>query len=352
MRGKHIQIREDSELLISIRAEISRELIIDTAKDRLFILFKFIFYLSLTVACYMSLFFAETRLLFWVCFILYGFLSLLLSFNFAHDFSHNTVFKDKKLNNLGFTLIYTLVGAHAAAWKQRHNSSHHFAPNVEGYDTDLKISKLIRVIPNSKYYSFQRFQHIYAPFAYTIYSLFWIFIKDFVVLYSHDENAPRKSFGHHLVFWAQKSFYLFYLVVLTMVYSTHPWYIVLSGFLFMHLSLSLFLLFTFFMTHHVENTVYPTTDEQGNIRTSWMMNQIKSSNDMHPFSKMANFILGGFNNHIAHHLFPHIHHIYYPQLNVLLYKTLIEHGIQPNQTTYWGGIVSHLRLLKRMSRID
>jgi linoleoyl-CoA desaturase len=349
MRGQHIQIYEDSELLISIRAKISKELVINATKDKLFILFKFIFYLSLTVACYMSLFFTETRILFWGCFMLYGFLSLLFAFNFAHDFSHNTIFRSKKWNNIGFTLIYTLVGAHADAWKQRHINSHHFAPNVEGYDTDLNLSKLIRVIPHSKYYSFQRFQHIYAPLAYTIYSLFWIFIKDFVVFFSKDEYTPHKNFRYHLVFWTQKCFYLVYILVLPIVYTTHQWYVVLSGFLFMHLSLSLFLLFTFFMTHHVENTIYPATDEHENIETSWMMNQIKSSNDMHPFSKIANFIFGGFNNHIAHHLFPNIHHIYYPRLNIFLYKILNENRIQPNQTTYWGGIISHLRLLKRMS---
>ncbi|HCY42539.1 MAG TPA: hypothetical protein DHV48_14480 [Prolixibacteraceae bacterium] len=349
MRDKHIHIPEDSALLLSIRSEIGNKLVINTSKDKLFIWFKFVFYLSITLIVYSSLYFIENRIFFFGCFILHGFLSLLLAFNFAHDFSHNTVFKNKKWNNIGFTLIYTLVGAHADAWKQRHINSHHFAPNVEGYDTDLKISKLIRVIPHSKYYSFQRFQHIYATFAYTIYSLFWIFIKDFVVLFSPDEFTSKKDFRYHSVFWMQKSFYLFYILALPIVYTSHQWYIVLFGFLFMHLSVSLFLLFTFFMTHHVENTVYPTADEQDNIQTSWMMNQIKSSNDMHPFSKVANFIFGGFNNHIAHHLFPNIHHIYYPRLNILLYKILNENGIQPNQTTYWGGIISHLRLLKRMS---
>lgn len=103
------------------------------------------------------------------------------------------------------------------------------------------------------------------------------------------------------------------------------------------------------MTHHVKNTEYPTTDENGYIRTSWLMNQIKSSNDMHPFSETANFILGGFNNHIAHHLFPHYHHIYYPKLNKVLYEVLLRNNITPNQTTYWGGIVAHLSLLKSRS---
>ena len=153
-------------------------------------------------------------------------------------------------------------------------------------------------------------------------------------------------------FWTQKTFYLTFILALPLMFSGQAWYIVLTGFLAMHLSQSLFLLFTFFMTHHVEQTEYPTTDNNGFIKTSWLMNQIKSSNDMHPFSETANFILGGFNNHIAHHLFPHYHHIHYPRLNKILYSILLQHDIKPNQTTYWGGITSHLRLLKRMSYAD
>jgi linoleoyl-CoA desaturase len=125
---------------------------------------------------------------------------------------------------------------------------------------------------------------------------------------------------------------------------------VLAGFLLMHLLQSLFLLMTFLMTHHVETTTYPTTDAQGNIRTSWLMNQVGSSNDMHPFSRVANFVFGGFNNHIAHHLFPNYHHMYYPEISRIVYGILEKQHIHPNHTTYRGGVVSHLRLLKRMGR--
>ncbi len=149
-------------------------------------------------------------------------------------------------------------------------------------------------------------------------------------------------------FWIQKIFYFTYLIVLPIIFSSQGWYVVLVGFLWMHLLQSMFLLFTFFMTHHVEGVEYPTTDKDGFINTSWIQNQIKSSNDMYPFSKTANFIFVGFNNHIAHHLFPHVHHIYYPKLNRVLYRILIENGINPSRTTYWGGICSHLRLLKMM----
>lgn len=352
MRDKHIHIAQDSELLKIICRQVEEKLVIDDRTFYLKLCLKFTFYFSLSAFFYMLLYIFKSPILFVLCFVLYGFSSLLFAFNFAHDFSHNTIFKSKRLNNLCFTIIYTIVGAHAEAWKQRHVNSHHYAPNVEDYDSDLRITNLIRVIPNSKYFWFHRFQHIYAPLAYTTYSLFWVFIKDFVILFSKDQYSEKKGVKYHLSFWTQKTVYIIYILAFPLLLTQQSWYTVLIGFLLMHLSQSLFLLFTFFMTHHVEATVYPTTDENGYIKTSWVMNQIKSSNDMHPFSEIANFILGGFNNHIAHHLFPHCHHIHYPKLNRILYDVLMTNNITPNQTTYWGGLVSHLRLLKRMSYAD
>lgn len=350
MKDKHIHIQSDSDLLKTIYRQVETTVLLTHQKFTLILWSKFIGYALLTVGSYTGLYFIQHPFLFIICYVLFGFAALLLAFNFAHDLSHNTVFRSKKWNNLGFICIYTLNGAHAEAWKQRHIHSHHYAPNVEEYDSDLKISSLIRVIPGSPHYWYHSFQHIYAPLAYTTYSLFWVFIKDFVLLFSKDNYQTAKGFTYHLSFWFQKLCYLSYLVALPLLFSVQPWIIVLSGFLLMHLCQSLFLLFTFFMTHHVEGVEYPTTDENGYINTSWLMNQIKSSNDMHPFSPFANFVFGGFNNHIAHHLFPHIHHIYYPQLSKVLYAILNSHHIAPNHTTYTGGIISHIRLLKHMSK--
>jgi linoleoyl-CoA desaturase len=349
LRDKHIHISRDSELLKAIYRMVDENLSVDKRKFRLKIWVKFVFYFGLSAIFYAGLYIVENPMLFILNIVLYGFASLLFAFNFSHDFSHNTVFKSKTLNNLCFILIYTMVGAHAEAWKKRHVNSHHYAPNVEDYDSDLKITKLIRVIPGSEHCWFHRFQHIYAPLAYTTYSLFWVFVKDFVILFSKDEYTKTKGVRYHLSFWMQKVVYVSYMLIFPVLFSLQPGYLVLIGFFLMHLTQSLFLLFTFFMTHHVEATEYPTTDENGYINTSWLMNQIRSSNDMHPFSETANFILGGFNNHIAHHLFPHYHHIYYPKLNRILYGFLIANDIHPNQTTYFGGLVSHLKLLKRMS---
>jgi linoleoyl-CoA desaturase len=349
LRDKHIYIEQDSQLLKLIYQQIEGLINANKTNFILTLSVKFFVYFTFSALTYSLIFWIKNPFYFIMVFVLYGFSAILFAFNFSHDFAHNTVFKNKKLNNLCFVIIYAMLGAHAEAWKKRHINAHHYAPNVAGYDPDLKITKLIRVIPTSKYEWFHKYQHIYAPFLYTTYTLFWVFIKDFLILFSKDEYSDKKKFLYHLSFWAQKVLYLFFILGLPLLFSYQNWYIVLLGFFLMHATQSLFIIFTFFMTHHVEKTEYPTADKKGYINSSWLMNQVKSSNDMHPFSKMANFILGGFNNHIAHHLFPHVHHIYYPQINKVVYSILKKNHIEPNHTSYWGGVISHIRLLKRLS---
>ena len=348
MKGKHLHIESDSKLLAEIRRKVN-DLKLKEKPVKTPLLLKLNFYLGVSLVLYALLFVPLNPVLFVISYVLLGLTLLLLAFNFAHDLSHNTVFERKKWNNLGFIAIYTLVGAHAEAWRERHVHSHHFAPNVKEYDSDLQITSLIRVAPDMEFRWFHRFQFIYAPIAYSTYSLYWIFIKD-ITLLAEKIRSKGASLGYLLSFLGQKTFYIIYLLILPLLFSTQSVGTVLLGFLLMHLVQSVFLLFTFFMTHHVLETTYPDTDEKGVIQTSWLMNQVGSSNDMHPFSGPANFIFGGFNNHIAHHLFPHIHHIHYPELNKVLYRLLEENGITPNQTSYFGGAVSHLKLLRKLGR--
>lgn len=352
MKARHNFSKADQALLREINTAVKTGLEIDKTKFQRLIWLKFGCYFSACAMLYAGLFTIENPVLFAADCIGLGLFLVLFAFNFSHDFSHDTIFKSRRWNLFSFAAIYTLVGAHAESWKKRHLESHHFAPNVEGHDSDLKISKLIRVLPGSRKYWFHKYQAFYAPLAYMTYSLFWIFIKDFVIYFSGESAGERKKWKYSLSFWFQKIFYIGYMMVLPLLFSGQSMEIVLISLLLMHFVQSLFLLLTFFMTHHVEETAYPRIDAEGTISVSWVMNQIVSSNDMHPFSPAANFILGGFNNHIAHHLFPNIHHIHYPKLNRILYDVLLRHGITPNQTSYAGGIVSHFRLLHQMGKCE
>lgn len=349
MRDKHLHIEADSQLLKLIYQRVEKELTVHPGHTRILLTIKFLFYFTILSILYTAIYYIKSSGWLIIDYIGFGVVAVLMGFNFAHDFSHNTVFRNKTLNHFCFVVIYTLLGAHAEAWKQRHIHSHHYAPNVKDYDSDLQITHLIRVEPTCGLKWFHRYQHWYAPFAYTTYSLYWVFVKDFAIYFS-DRLKKWRSPGYHISFWTQKVIYLSYLLILPLLYSPLPAGVILSAFLLMHLVQSVFLLFTFFMTHHVESTLYFDTGEEGYINTSWLNNQVRSSNDFFPFSRTANFIFGGFNNHIAHHLFPHIHHVHYPALNRILYQTLRENGIEPNVTSYLGGIQSHLRYLRKMSR--
>jgi linoleoyl-CoA desaturase len=173
-------------------------------------------------------------------------------------------------------------------------------------------------------------------------------MKDVIVLYSEKANSIKNRFIDHIYFWTGKVFYLTYMLILPFYFSSQSFGIILLSFFSLHVIQSLYLAFTFLITHHVEGTAYPERHASGKIQKSWVLNQIESSNDFYPFSKTANFIFGGFNNHIAHHLFPQVPHIYYPEISKVIYATLKEHGIEPCHTTYIGGIRSHLRWMKTL----
>jgi linoleoyl-CoA desaturase len=348
LKAKHTHNPADDILLSQLYEKVEQAITLNPVHFHLKLWVKFLVFFSLTIGFYASLFWVENVLIYLLCFVLYGLVFLSFAFNFSHDFSHNTIFKSNRLNHFCFVSFYTLLGAHGDSWKNRHVHSHHLAPNVEGFDSDLKIHKMFRMIPTARYLTCHRYQHIYAPLIYSTYSLYWIVVKDLVVLYSTDELKPHKNFGYHMMFWFQKLIYVIVTLVLPLLFSPQSNGTVLLGFFLMHIYLSWALLFTFLITHHVEGTVYPTIDQKGIISTSWFRNQVMSSNDMHPFSRTANFLFGGFNNHIAHHLFPHYHHFYYIKINKILYPFLRKNGIEPNKTSYVGGVLSHLRTLKKL----
>lgn len=350
MKAKHLKIEADTALYRSIHNRLKEELSFNKSQANLYFALKAIFYCTIGVTSYSLLFVITNPILFVLDFILCGFIAVLLCFNFAHDLSHHSIIKKPFWDNLFFEFIYTLVGAHPEAWKDRHIHSHHFAPNVENFDTDLAITGLIRVLPNSDVKWYHKYQHLYAPLAYMTYSFYWVFIKDFLVLNKFAPSGLLKKARYLVTFVALKSFYITYLIVLPLLFAKQPFAVVLIAFLSMHMFQSLYTLFTFFITHHVDSSNYPVADKQGQINTSWFRNQVESSNDFYPFSNVANFIFGGVNNHVAHHLFPHINHFHYPKANRILYEELNGNGIVPNQSTYFGGISSHLKLLKLRGR--
>ncbi|MFN6048573.1 MAG: fatty acid desaturase, partial [Bacteroidota bacterium] len=65
-------------------------------------------------------------------------------------------------------------------------------------------------------------------------------------------------------------------------------------------------------------------------------------------SYLAHFIFGGFNTHIAHHVFPDVCHIHYPAITKIIHETLVENNVGHwyKSFTFIDGVKSHIKHLK------
>jgi linoleoyl-CoA desaturase len=281
-----------------------------------------------------------------------GFSLLILGINFGHDGAHGCLTGNKTIDGTLFQIIYALQGLGGYMWQIRHNSAHHIFPNVYDRDSDLEMSPLILLNPKQDSKPIHKYQHIYATFLYMVVTLFWIFFEDFIIMIRKDSaNARIKKIP--MIEWVKiigiKIIYLFNYIALPCIITDFSLIQVTSAFLIMHLVVSVFLTFTFFISHHIQEVKYVRANEQTNlIENSWLSHQINTTIDFHPNSYLAHFIFGGFNTHIAHHVFPDVCHIHYPAITKIIRETLVENNVGHwyKSFTFIDGVKSHIKHLK------
>lgn len=285
-------------------------------------------------------------------YITFGFVIALATFNFAHDACHQSLSRNKKLNNAIFYFLFNLQGVSAYLWKKRHLESHHVHANVEGADVDLEDTQLLRLHPASKYRYGHRFQHIYAPVLYVCYTLNWVLVKDLKLIFRQQHGSLKMQHSKRAIFklFAVKLGYFFIFIFLPWMTTGLSLPSVLLCFAAMHAFISLCISFTFLISHYCMEVQMPAVQENGMIDNSWMRHQVEISADFHAESKWAIHIFGGFNTHVAHHLFPSVCHVHYPALTRIIKSTLATHAIPYHEFSFFKGIVSHFRLLRKLSR--
>ncbi len=284
-------------------------------------------------------------------FIVFGFTFLILGINIGHDAAHNCVTGNKRFDNLLFQLTFGLQGLSGYIWQIRHNSSHHIFPNVYGNDTDLEISPLILISPQQKKLALHKYQYLYAPLIYMLFSLSWIFYVDFSMLFKKQHANIRMGkipFVEIVKIILIKITYIFIFLIVPSILIPLPFLYILSAYLIMNFAVSIFLAFTFFISHHVLETEYTEVKNNMVVADSWIQHQIVSTIDFSTESPVGNYIFGGFNLHIAHHIFPNMSHIHYPAVTRIIKETLEENNLPWYKSfSFVDGVISHFLLLKK-----
>ncbi len=296
--------------------------------------------------------FSETKLL--LLAILFGFSKALIAFNISHDASHYALFKNKKLNEL-FSYSFNLIGVNRYIWHIKHNLSHHSYTNIPGYDMDIEQIKIARLVPHVPMKWYYRFQHIYVPMLYPFLSLFMLVFKDFQMFATKKygintfHNHPRKEY-FILIF--SKLFYILYAFIIPFYVIKIVWWKFLIGFFVMHFVLGIFLAIILFPVHALEDMPFPEPNENGIMKNSWLIHEFETSTNFAAKSRIVNWISGGLNTHIIHHIKPSICHIHYYELTKIIRTTAKEHHIEFKENSLLKSIQLHLGLLKKMGRVS
>lgn len=286
-----------------------------------------------------------------LAYVLMGLSGVMIVFNLVHDASHKAV-SSKPWVNTALTYLGDLVGINTYIWDIRHNIQHHSFTNVLGGDLIIENVPLLRLSKHQTYKPFHRFQPYYALFLYMGYSFYWMFIIDFKLFFRKD-ICNLINIKHPTREWViliiSKLFYITYMVVFPWLFTSMSLLQAVLFFLLMHMAAGLLLSTIAVLGHFVEGPAFPQ-DENGVIDNSWSEHELAATIDFAPKSQLVNWVTGGLNTHVAHHLFPSVCHVHYYGLTKVIADYCQSKGFNYQSETFLGGIRSHFRYLHRLSK--
>jgi linoleoyl-CoA desaturase len=248
--------------------------------------------------------------------VLLGLVVAGIGFNIMHDGAHGSFSKYKWLNNVAASSL-----------------------NVLG----TTQPKLVM----------HKYQHIYFWFLYSLLYILWVFLLDYQKYFKgRIGQMPLKkmSVTDHVIFWSFKIFYLILFIAIP-IYTVGftAW---LVGFLVFSLLAGFVISIVFQLAHTVEHTHFPMPHEDtGKLDDEWAIHQLKTTANFAPKNKFINWMVGGLNFQIEHHLFPKISHIHYTEIRRIVKQACDEYGISYIEYPRMRhAISSHVSFLKQMGR--
>jgi linoleoyl-CoA desaturase len=285
-------------------------------------------------------------------YLLSGIAQTFLLLNIAHDSNHNAISSSSFVNK-ALNYAFDLCGINSYMWRILHHRGHHSCINLHGEDDALTGRGIFRFTPHEPRARWHRFQHIYGLLFYAMFSLDYVFVRDFEAFFfpKHDyltrtRHAPRE----YVILFASKAFYLTYMLVLPIFLLHLPVLLVLGAFLLVHLVVGLSVSLVFQTTHTVDTTYFPT--ERGEFDNG-VYHIFATTADYATDNPVVGWLAGGLNHHIAHHLCPFVCHTHYASLTRIVKETAAEFGVPYRQhPTMSRAIVHHLILLKQLGTQD
>jgi len=298
---------------------------------------------------------SDKPLLLIATFSLLGFANIFVAFAIVHDAVHNAI-SPKRWVNKAFARAFDFVGGNSYLLRQMHGEHHRWV-NIHGIDVTLETHGLFRFTPHEVWKPFHRFQHFYIPILYSLAQLHWVTFKDFKWFLGESHIGNEKNVKHpvseYFFLIVGKTTYFGLTLVLPLLLLSAPWWLILIGWVSIHILSGLTFALIFQVTHVYNGTTYPMPDGEGNIENNYARHVMFTTADFARGSKIGCWLMGCINVHVVHHIFPQICHVHYRDLTPILIETAKEYGIEYQEyKTFPEAIVGHVSMLKHLSDQD
>jgi linoleoyl-CoA desaturase len=283
---------------------------------------------------------------------LLGFAIAIGTMNIAHDALHGAYASNSFKNRL-LGLMMDLSGGSSFYWKKEHTIDHHTFTNIADHDGDLAAPFVLRLCPKAPRYWFHRFQHIYAPVLYSVNFIKWIYYSDikriFKVIRYRNKAPGNPSHLEIFLMVAFKFVHLFLFVALPVFLLPIAWWVVVLGYLSFLATAGLTMTVIFQLAHIVEDVAFPLPDPEGKIDNSFLKHQLATTSNFAVNNWLVNFLFGGLNFQVEHHIFPHVCHTHLKRISTIVKETALEFGLPYHENaTFFSAIRSHFKTLQRL----
>lgn len=298
---------------------------------------------------------ALSPVLFYFLWFLMGLGMIGIGCSVHHDSNHGAYSDNKTVNKIIGDIV-NVVGGYDVTWRIQHNILHHTYTNIDGLDDDLDSGGLMRFSPHSKKAKAHRFQHLYGWFLYCLLTLQWVTYKDFRLLVVYNKKGLLKkekiSLGKAMLeLGIYKVIYFGYVLVLPIIFSGMSWQAVVLGFLILHFTAGFGLSTIFQLAHIMESSEFPLPSDDRKMENNWAVHQLLNTCNFSRNSRIMNWFIGGLNYQIEHHLFPHISHVHYSRISVIVKNTALSYGLPYQEyPNFLVALREHGRMLRKMGR--
>lgn len=252
-----------------------------------------------------------SELLFWA--VVLGICQVFIPINLAHDAIHRAVSSKRWINEIAL-LGFDLTGGNSYMYRKKHLEAH---ANKENGSKKAAIESQGLIMQKIGQESKKNLHFS----LYLFYSIYMIFIRDFILFMDKSEKHPFPEILKLIIF---KVVYFIIFLVLPFIYIPQVWLSILTAIFLMYLSITVVLVIILLMpTEKMENS---RNQKEGEANDQWLIEVLTHNVDFSPKSRSLNLIAGGANLNVVHYIFPNVNHVHYNALAQIIKTTAEEFG--------------------------